>query len=188
MKKNILILLAVFIISCESSDEWKTIKVNNYAVELPSYLSESKQLNDDASLQYQNIFKELYIIVIDENKKEMESSLSDNGLDEIYSNDFEGYTELLSTNLASNVAMKNKTEKDTLINSLQAKILKFEGKVEDINVFYEVVYINGIDDYYQVMTWTLLEKKSEFEPIMDKMIQSFRIKKKVNKSYKGTKK
>lgn len=188
MKKIILIVLVSFLISCDSTVEWKKIEVNNFAIELPSYLSISKQLNDDASLQYQNIFKELYIIVIDENKSEMGSSLEDNGLDELYSNDFEGYTSLLSNNLANNVAMKNKTEKDTLINSLQAKILKFEGKVEDIDVFYEVVYINGIDDYYQVMSWTLLEKKSEFEPIMDKMIQSFRIKKKVNKSYKGTKK
>lgn len=188
MKNITLLLLAVFIISCESSDEWKTIKVNNYAVELPSYLSESKQLNDDASLQYQNIFKELYIIVIDENKKEMESSLSDNGLDEIYSNDFEGYTELLSTNLASNVEMKNKTEKDTLINSLQAKILKFEGEVEDFKVFYEVAYINGVDDYYQVMSWTLLDNKSNYEQTMDKMIHSFKINKNTKKGYKGAKK
>ena len=188
MKKITLLLLAVFIISCESSDEWKTIEVNNYSVELPTYLSESKQLNDDASLQYQNIFKEVYIIVIDENKKEMETSLIDNGLSEIYSNDFEGYTKLLSTNLATNVEMKNKTEKDTLINSLQAKILKFDGKVEDIDVFYEVVYINGIYDYYQVFSWTLLENKSKYKETIDKMVHSFKVKKNSKKRHKGAKK
>ncbi|NHN27242.1 hypothetical protein FIA58_016285 [Flavobacterium jejuense] len=188
MKKIFLILVVFFTISCETSEELQTINVSNYSIQLPSYLSESKELNDEASLQYQNIFKELYIIVIHENKGELENALTENGIDEIYSNDFDGYVDLLSTGLASNIEMKNKIEKDTVINSLETRVMKFEGKVEDFNVFYEVAYVNGIDNYYQIMTWTLLKKKSDYEDIMDKMIHSFKVKKNSKKGFKGAKK
>lgn len=188
MKKILVLLLASFVLSCDSNDEWKKIEIKNYVIELPTFLSESTQLNDDATLQYQNIFKEVYIIVIDESKKETHESLTNIGLEDAYSIDFKGYTKLLSSSLERNIQMKNKTEKDTLINSLQAKILKFEGKVEGFEVFYEVAYINGLEDYYQVMTWTLLKNKSDYEQLLDKMVHSFKLNKNTKKSYKGAKK
>lgn len=40
------------------------IRINNeYSMELPTFMEASNDLNDDVSLQYQNIFKEVYKIM-----------------------------------------------------------------------------------------------------------------------------
>jgi hypothetical protein len=49
----------------------KVVSINeDYSMGIPMNMSKTTSLNDDASLQFQNIFKETYVIVIDENKKE----------------------------------------------------------------------------------------------------------------------
>lgn len=171
----LLIALAFYAISCQNSNTFETINVKDYSVDIPTNLSKTENLNKEASLQYQNLLKELYIIVIDESKKQVEKAIKDNGLDQMYSNDFKGYVELMSTNFNNLIGVKNKTQKDTLINSLETKIVKFEAKLEEYDIFYEIAYVNGIENYYQIMTWTLLSKKEDHEEAMDKMIYSFKI-------------
>lgn len=188
MKKIYFLFVTLVLLSCSKEEEFKKIEVKNYALQLPSYLSKTNDLNEDASLQYQNLFRELYIIVIDESKQEVEQAIELNELEDIYSNDFNGYVELLSTGLENNIEFKNKKEKDTVINSLQAKLIKFEGKVENYDVFYEIAFVNGVSNYYQIMTWTLLKRKSDYEAIMDKMIYSFKLSKENKKSLKKSKK
>lgn len=188
MKKIYFLFVTLLFLSCSKEEEFKKIEVKNYALQLPSYLSKTNDLNDDASLQYQNPFRELYIIVIDESKQEVEQAITLNELEDIYSNDFNGYVELLTASLESNIAFKNKKEKDTVINSLEAKLLKFEGKIEDYDVFYEIAFVNGVTNYYQIMTWTLLNRKSDYEAVMDKMIYSFKVAGQTKANLKGAKK
>ncbi|WP_130734068.1 hypothetical protein [Flavobacterium sp. J27] len=176
MKKIVFLILTHILISCGSFENFETIGVNNFSLDLPTYLSKTTNLNNSASLQYQNVFKELYIIAIDEDKNELGKALHNNGLDKIYSNDFNGYVDLLKIGLENDIEMENETVKDTLINGLQTKLIKFEGKVETYNVFYAVAYVNGVDNYYQIMSWTLLDKKEEYETTIDKMIFSFKVK------------
>src|SRR5688572_26412269 len=55
----------------EAKTELETVTVEgNYSMGVPKFMTQAKSLNDEASLQYQNIFKETYVIVIDENKQE----------------------------------------------------------------------------------------------------------------------
>ena len=68
MKKIYFLFITLVLLSCSKEEEFKKIEVKNYALQLPSYLSKTNDLNEDASLQYQNPFRELYIIVIDESK------------------------------------------------------------------------------------------------------------------------
>ncbi|VXA92612.1 conserved hypothetical protein [Flavobacterium sp. 9AF] len=175
MKKILLSILFCILISCESSDKLETIYVNDYKIDLPTYLSKSSQLNEDASLQFQNLFKELYIIVIDETKEEFNKALMENGIENMFSKDFDGYVKLLSTNLQNNVEMKHKKEKDTLINGMRTKLIMFDGKSEGYDIYYQVAYVEGNEKYYQLMTWTLLDKKDEHENIMNKMVSSFNL-------------
>lgn len=186
--KKILLLIAIpfYLISCDEATTYETVTVNDYSLEIPSYLSKGTDLHEDASLQYQNLFKELYIIVIDENKKEVSNIILESALEDTYSNDFKGYVKLVSGNQEEAIKMKKLSEKDTLINSLEAKIVKLEAKVDDYDIFYVIAYINGVDSYYQITSWTLKDKRKEYEPIMDKMIATFRLKnkKKISKKTK----
>jgi len=188
MKKIYFLFVTLVLLSCSKEEEFKKIEVKNYVLQLPSYLSKTNDLNEDASLQYQNPFRELYIIVIDESKQEVEQAITVNELEDIYSNDFNGYVELLTTSLENNIEFKNKKEKDTVINSLEAKLFKFEGKIEEYEVFYEIAFVNGVSNYYQIMTWTLLNRRSDYEAVMDKMINSFKITGEAKVHLKGAKK
>jgi hypothetical protein len=148
-------------------------------------LSEGKDLNDDASLQYQNLFKEFYVVIIDESKESFKLAIEINELEDIYESNFEGYTELLVGNLEAAVTFKNKTETETKINGLPAKILEFEGNVDGIDIYYQVAYIDGITNYYQIMTWTLANKKETYKETMDEMFQSFKVSNRKKEIKKG---
>ena len=63
---------------------------------------------------------------------------------------------------------------DSKTNGLPTKILKFEGKYEDIDVYYQIAFIQSKKNYYQIMSWTLAEKRQDYEPLMDKMMASFK--------------
>lgn len=179
MKKLFFLLaIATCFVSCQETDTYETIKVKNYSLDIPSHLSEVNNLNENASLQYQNAFKELYIIVIDETKTDVRYAMAMNGFGNIYSNDFDGYVKLMSENFNKAIPTTNRSQKDTIINSFNAKIINFNGKVQGYDVFYKMAYVDGVDNYYQIMSWTLLSKKLDHEKAMDKMLHSFRVKNK----------
>lgn len=176
MKKVISLFLTILsLVACTSNEEFKTIAINDYSIGLPSFLSEGKGLNDDASLQYQNLFKELYIVVIDENKESFKEAIEINELEDVYETNFNGYTELLIGSLEEAVKFKNKKETETKINGLPAKILEFEGNVDGIDIYYQVAYIDGITNYYQIMTWTLANKKETYQKTMNEIFKSFKV-------------
>ncbi|MCU0350150.1 MAG: hypothetical protein MUF43_04875 [Flavobacterium sp.] len=173
MKKILLLALLTFY-ACDTSENTKTVSKKEYSLELPGFLSEGNDLNEEASLQYRNYFKEFYVIVIDESKSEFNNMVTENEFLEEYSPDIEGYSQLIIDNLETTVTFENQTLEDSKINGLPTKILKFEGKYEDIDVYYQIAFIQSKKNYYQIMSWTLAEKRQDYEPLMDKMMASFK--------------
>ena len=48
------------------------VSINDqYSMSVPEYMSKASSLNEGASLQYQNLFKEAYVIVMMKKKKSM---------------------------------------------------------------------------------------------------------------------
>ena len=64
--------------------------------------------------------------------------------------------------------------KNTKINGLNAKTFSVTGKVDGIDAFYKIAYIEGKDTYYQVLIWSLLKKQEKYTPEMEKIIASFK--------------
>jgi hypothetical protein len=60
------------------------------------------------------------------------------------------------------------------VNSMDAVIVDMEGTANGIDVFYKIGVFEGEKAFYQVVTWTLLEQKEEFLPLMEKMVMSFK--------------
>lgn len=53
-----------------SASNFSTISIDNlYKVSIPKYMKNMPSLHDEASLEYANIFKETYTIVIEEDKQ-----------------------------------------------------------------------------------------------------------------------
>lgn len=171
MKKIIPLCLFYLLLSCNSKKA-ETVTINNkYSVELPGFLSKATNLNEEASLQYQNIFKEFYVIVLDEPKKVLIDIADDLAVEP----NLESYFSVLKSGMEEtfdNVAFID--IKDTKINGLKAKTFAVTGNVEGIDAYYKIAYIEGKDSYYQILTWTLLKNQQKHTPEMDKIIASFK--------------
>lgn len=172
MKKILVLFLFTLLLSCDSNKvETVTVK-NKYSLELPSFLSEAKGLHDQASLQYQNAFKEFYVVVIDEPKQaffDVAATTTD------FTPDLNGYHQILRNSLEESI--KDATfepTKDVQINGMKAKTFTLTGTIEEIPIFYDIAYIEGKDTFYQIVIWTVKSSKEKFHEPMDKIISSFK--------------
>ena len=171
--KFIAAALTLFILTaCKHTVE--TVKVDGkYTLDLPSFLNKTDDLNKAASLQYKNEMREFYVLVMDEPKENFHEVLNEGGLD--YERDLNGYSEILAKDIAESSAIEitPKLQKTT-INNLNARLLNFEGVVNGVNVYWKIAYIEGKNRYYQILTWTLPEKKEKNAEAMDAIINSFK--------------
>jgi len=171
MKKIIALCLFSILFSC-ASDTVETIKVDNkYSVEIPSFLSKGTDLHEDASLQYQNLLREFYIIVLDEPKQ--------NFIDIAQTIDIapglEGYSKILKDGMGENIVNAKFIDlKEFKINGLKAKTFTVKGKIEGIDAFYKIAHLEGKDSYYQIVSWTTQKNEEKYASKMDKIIASFK--------------
>lgn len=173
MKKIILVLvLACF--SCNTNQEFKTIAIGNkYAIDLPENMEKADNLNDDASLQYQNLLSEFYIIVIDETKESFHNAIVANAAD--ISQDLDGYYSVIRGNFIDNdKGLKVYDEKDATIHGKKAKLFSIKGKVKGYDVFYRYAIIDGKSNYYQIMLWTEQKREKDYAESINKIINSFK--------------
>lgn len=173
MKKNILLLI-VICLSCNLKEEFKTVTVHGkYTISIPDNLELATDLNSDASLQYQDLLNEFYIIAIDESKESFSSAITLSGSS--ITTDFEGYYNIMVTTLPQNLKnCKMYDHKSTTIHGRKAKIFSASGTIENFDVFYRYAIVEGQKNYYQIMLWTEKTKEDQYKALMDKTILSFK--------------
>ncbi|MFY8010322.1 MAG: hypothetical protein ACOVNW_11500 [Flavobacterium sp.] len=183
--KKILFLMALVVISCDVKEEFKTITIpNKYSLDIPDSFEKVDNLNDDASLQYQNAFKEFYVIVMDEPKETFDTAVITNDVD--MTPDLEGYFKAIQFNLKNAVKnIKIFDQKNTEINGRAAKIFSVTGNVEGYAIFYRCAIIQGKKHYYQIMLWTEQKKGESYVQTMNQSINSFKELVRHDKLYKG---
>lgn len=178
MPRSIIALLVIISLSsCNILDNKvnEVIIENRYSMELPMTLTEAPGLNELASLQYRHFLNTYYVLVIDEPKSDLGPMLIENQLTNYYSDDFEGYSDIIHTNLEAALEEMQPTEMvDTLINGLPAKLMSFTGTVENLPLFYDMALVEGKTDYYQIMTWTLQSERNKCEESMHKILLTFK--------------
>jgi hypothetical protein len=150
----------------------------DFTIDIPDYMTPTSSLDVGRPFQFMNAYKEQYIVasyepvdvvkplleVMDNSKKSMLEKYADYNWD------------ILKENVSITSQEK---EKKMTIDGMQALEYEFNGTVEGVTVpiNYYVTFIEGKENIYFVMTWTLESKKEEFRPIAEKMIRSFRVKK-----------
>lgn len=176
MKKLCLLFsFAIVLISCKVADSTKTINVKNlYSVAVPSHMSKTTNLNDEASFQYQNIWKELYALVIDESIEEFGEAISFSEEWMNKNNDLATYTEIVFNNIQAAAMIEEEVGfTDEIIHGLPAKTIQFNATIDGLDLFYGMGVIEGKENYYQVYTWTLEHKAGELQQKMREIILSF---------------
>lgn len=160
----------------ENSD-FKEVEINHqYRMGIPKYMRETTGLNKEALLQYQNIFKETYTIVIDESKEEFVKVFSD--LDQ-YNDDIsliKNYRDIQLQLISERMNVEKQGEPIELkINGMEAEMVDLDGTVDGIDekISYFLTFIEGTDNVYMIMSWTMTSRKETYKATFENMAKSF---------------
>ena len=179
MKYLSILAVAVLLVSCSLGDtKFETVTVSgHYQMDVPDYMTESNELNSDASLQYENTSKETYVVVINEDKELLIELFNEiDGWD----NDatpLENYAALQSEGMEMSLDLSDQSgPNDKKINGMPAKTYEYTGYAPDIpyEIFYYIAYIEGGRELYMVSAWCLAEDKDSYKDTFVKMVDTFK--------------
>jgi hypothetical protein len=169
MKKAFFFLFVTLIISCNRETTFSEVNVNDrYTILIPTYMKPCNDIQKDASLQYQNLEKDIYAIVIDEKKITMQDYDLNFNLDTYYNNiSSQGFSESIKN---GKISIPGRQE----INGNKALVADITGKLEDNDVYYKFAVVETPYEFYQILTWTRASHREKLEKDMVKMIESFK--------------
>ena len=149
-----LLFLAVFIMaSFEASAQGFSVKQGGhcYNLEIPGYMTKSFQLNDVASLQFQNISKEAYVIVIEDAKDHLESV----GMKFVNAKDFLEYFISDYKSGTENRTVSEVNEfKSNGNDHAQVELTWLE---DDTDLFMLITAVETDTHFYKIMCWTTID-------------------------------
>ncbi|MBC8047124.1 MAG: hypothetical protein H7Y00_10040 [Fimbriimonadaceae bacterium] len=179
MKSTLFTLAMVFALSgCKQlTEQTSDISINNqYRISIPASLNKMDDLNEEASLQYGNGLQEFYIIVIDETKQSWKEAVDQYGaiIDSTLTNSFESYRNYLMGGFKENVVNSNfKNTTPITINNMNGYLYEVEGKVSGSDIYFYYTFIEGKEHFYQLMSWTMKDRKDKYKEQMVAMTNSF---------------
>lgn len=169
MRYLILATCYLLLAACTRETVFTEVKVNDtYTILMPEYLTPGTALHEKASLQYQNTEKEMYAMVVEESKEEMQNYGLDYDLETYFTNIVsKPFTEKIKN---GKVSIPGKMD----INGKNALITEITGNINDTDIYYKMAVIETPATFYQVLIWTRADRKAETEADMMKAIGSFR--------------
>lgn len=147
-----------------------------YEVDIPKYMKRATDLNADASMQYQNIFKETYLAIIDEDKSDFIDVFKELGQ---YSDSLSvagNYRKVQMDYFTETMQIISESDpKEVTIKGLKAEQVELRAKVPDVDydIYYLLTFIDGRENVYMMMSWTLLEYENKFSETFAVMADSF---------------
>lgn len=161
--------LILLLTSCNKNTVFSEVKIaNRYTISVADYMQPCSDIQKDASLQYQNIEKDIYMIVIDEKKKMIQDYNLEYDIDTYFKNiTSKGFSESISD---GKISIPGRQE----INGHKALIADVTGKVEKNEVYYKLALIETSYAFYQILIWANAQNKEKFESDMVTMIESFK--------------
>jgi hypothetical protein len=141
---------------------------NCYNLDIPEYMTRTFQLNDVASLQYQNVNKEAYCIVIDDSKEQLEAL----GIKFVNPTEFlESFVAGYMTDVENRKVSAN-TEFQANGNKHCQTELTWKSEGNDFYMLITVVETNN--SYYKILSWTLSKFKDTLKPDFVKISKSLK--------------
>jgi hypothetical protein len=134
-------------------------------IALPAGWQEERSLHEDAQLQAFNPSKEMYVIVLSENKADLPEDMTLAKHSEITRNILTG--NLRNSEVTGPTAV-------TKVGDYSATQYKIVGRISGIDVAYLHTTVETGDRFHQILTWTLPEDFDQNESELQTVIQSFR--------------
>lgn len=161
-------------------EDFEKIVINNYySIMLPKYFSSSNILNDEASLQYQNILKDVYVVIINESKQEFidtfrEYEIYDDSLS-VVQNLRDGQLQNLTQFLIDSELI---SEKSTSLRGLDIELMEIKATIIDENEEYDLAYslafVEGKEELYTMYFWCKQSQFEKYQNTFQKSISTFR--------------
>ncbi|MEZ4779436.1 MAG: hypothetical protein R2786_08675 [Flavobacteriaceae bacterium] len=183
--KKIYIVIPAFIItflfiSClgkGKNEDYRTESaLDLYQLEVPKYMTATSGLNQDASMQFQNIYKETYLAVIEEPKQDFIDTFKEIEDYDDSKSPAKNYETIQMNFFTDGMKVNRMGEPQNIkINGLDAQQVEFVGRVPDIDfdIFYLMTFIEGKETLYMMMTWTLSANENTYKETFKHMAESF---------------
>ncbi|MCE2393720.1 RDD family protein [Candidatus Poribacteria bacterium] len=131
---------------------------------VPSGWTELSELHGDTILKVGNVWDELFLIVMLENKRDFISMNLDN------------YSQIATETLISGLGAAEKSQPlELLIRNNRAIQYEIRATVEDMSVVYLHTSVEDSQNYYQVIGWTSSSQFYNKESVLQDITQSFQI-------------
>ncbi|RXP60875.1 hypothetical protein EC396_04270 [Lutibacter sp. HS1-25] len=154
MKKIYIILFLITFTTNSFSQNFSTKNAGNcFSLEIPNYMVKTYDLNDVATLQYNNTVKEAYVIVIEDSKDEL------NSLSIIFQNPkefLENFTKDYQLE-TENRTISEITEFES--NENKHAQVELSWSTEDGSLYMLITTVETKEHFYKILCWTLLEYK-----------------------------
>lgn len=141
---------------------------HSYTMEIPDYMSRTFDLNDVATMQYKNILKETYAIVIEDDKEELQSLgmtfTSPSDFLEYFVQDY--YAQAEKREVTEAIEFEN--------NGYAFSQVELIAETADISLFMVITAVESETHYYKILCWTLLEYKDKYEEDFKRMAKSLK--------------
>ena len=158
-------------------EDLKRINVNDeYVLSVPEYMTEMKSLHEDASLQYANVYKETYMVIIDEGKEEFINTFKEL---EIYNDSLSplgNYADFQLKSFKESIGILKIKRLERSVKKLPSEIHQFNGSVEGIDIAYLVSLVEADKKMYMLMSWTLKNRYSKYKKTFKLIHSTFKLK------------
>ena len=162
-----LALLLSLAFACSYPEGFETIEVDGkYSIDVPAFMEEANDLAPDASLQYKNPYRNVYLIVMEQKRKDFI--------------DLADFQEQATSRILEDPLLKEPTvedEKEIDVNGRLGILTSIFGTMDENEIiFYKHLSVDGGDSYYEVVFWLRGEKRRlEYESTIDSVMNSFQI-------------
>jgi hypothetical protein len=161
----------------KSSDFTTESALELYEISVPKYMEEASDLNMEASMQFRNIDKESYLAIIDEDKSDFVEAYKELGAYDSSLSTIGNYRKIqLDYFMERLEVISQSAPKQLNIDGMDAEQVEFTGRVAvvDSDIFYMMTFVEGRNDVYMIMTWTLGNTEETYIETFYHMVDSFR--------------
>ena len=148
-----------------------------YEISVPKYMKEVSHLNVDASMQFRNDSIKTYLVIIDEDKSDFVEAYEELGAYDSSLSTIGNYRKVQIDYFIKKMTVIGPTAtKKLTIDGMDAEQVEFTGRVADVDsdIFYMMTFVEGRNDVYMIMTWTLGNSEETYKKTFYKMVDSFR--------------
>lgn len=147
-----------------------------YTLKVPNYMSATTDLSEDASLQYENLIQDCYLIVIDENTNEFIDIFQELEMLDSTKSALENYTIYQKESISNTMDVTSTSElRELNINGNRGLMIQIDGGVPEVDtdVTYLLTVIEGKTNMFTLLYWTTKENSENALLHFEQSIRTF---------------